>query len=320
MADISKITLPSGSTYDIKDATARDLISAMSNYTAYLGVTTTSLTDEATTNPITISNKQVTAVSGNIVTKGKEEFIFNGTKWQKFGDLSALGSLAYKNTASASYKPAGAVSQPTFTGKAVSYTPEGSVTVNAYTPAGTVSKPSFTGTEQTAAGTTSSVTVSKATSGTATYTPSGSVSAPGITFDKKTASMYSITGVGSLPACTLPSLTTSVTNETLTLGWSSGSFSAGTLPTRGSAQTVLTNSSSVTAGAPIFTGDGARLVAAAGTASITFTPSGTVSQPTFTGTEAVPTASFTGTAKNITAAGDVSKPTFTGTQATITVS
>jgi len=51
MAEISKITLPSGTTYDIKDATARATIAGA---ISIKGTTTTALTDEATTNPITI--------------------------------------------------------------------------------------------------------------------------------------------------------------------------------------------------------------------------------------------------------------------------
>jgi hypothetical protein len=38
---ISKITLPSGSTYNIKDAGARKLIEGLSGSTAFLGITTT---------------------------------------------------------------------------------------------------------------------------------------------------------------------------------------------------------------------------------------------------------------------------------------
>lgn len=37
MADISKITLPSGTTYDIKDARARELIGSLSGALTYLG-------------------------------------------------------------------------------------------------------------------------------------------------------------------------------------------------------------------------------------------------------------------------------------------
>lgn len=103
---ISEVQLP-GSTdiYEIKDSYAREQIEALNNYTDYLGVTTTTLTDGATTNPITINGKSVTAKKGNIVNYSSKEFIFNGTAWQEFGDLSGLGSLAYKNNATGSFTP-----------------------------------------------------------------------------------------------------------------------------------------------------------------------------------------------------------------------
>ena len=109
MPNIKRITLPTGTTYDLVDQGARDLIEELSNYTSFLGVTTTALTDGSTTNPVTINGQSVTAVTGNIVTYGSAEFIFNGTSWQAFGDLSALGSLAYKNKASGSYTPSGQI-------------------------------------------------------------------------------------------------------------------------------------------------------------------------------------------------------------------
>ena len=98
MANISKVKLPSGNTYDIVDAGARDLISQLQASTDFLGITTTALADNATTNPITIDSKSVTAVNGNIAVYGNKEFIFNGTKWIEFGDLSTLGALATKDT------------------------------------------------------------------------------------------------------------------------------------------------------------------------------------------------------------------------------
>ncbi len=53
MPDISKITLPSGTSYDIKDATARELIASIetsiTGAMSYVGVTTTALTDGSTT-------------------------------------------------------------------------------------------------------------------------------------------------------------------------------------------------------------------------------------------------------------------------------
>ena len=103
MPDIKKITLPSGNSYDIVDAGARELISALSGSTAFLGLTTTALTDGATTNPITVNGSSVTATTGNIVVYESAEYIWDGAKWVEFGDLSSLGDLAYKDTASVSF-------------------------------------------------------------------------------------------------------------------------------------------------------------------------------------------------------------------------
>ena len=116
MADIKKIKLPGvAEAYDIVDAGARTLISELESYSDYLGVTTTALTDGATTNPVTINGESVTAKKGNIVNYGSKEFIFNGTAWQEFGDLSALGDLAYVDEATGSYTPEGTITDPTVT-------------------------------------------------------------------------------------------------------------------------------------------------------------------------------------------------------------
>ena len=113
MAELWKITLPSGNTYELKDKYARDLIAQLLNFNKYLGVTTTSLSDGDTTNPITISGESVTATAGDVVTLDSDgsEMIFNSLgKWQKFGTLSGLGTLAYKNSANGTYTPTGSVS------------------------------------------------------------------------------------------------------------------------------------------------------------------------------------------------------------------
>lgn len=55
---------------------------------SYLGVTTTSLTDGATTNPIVINGNNVTAKSSDWAVSNSKDFIFNGTIWQEVGDLS----------------------------------------------------------------------------------------------------------------------------------------------------------------------------------------------------------------------------------------
>ena len=334
MPEISKITLPSGTTYDIKDATAR---SAIAGGTSFLGITTTPLTDGASTSPIVIDNENVNAINGGIAIYENKEFIYSSSdsKWHEIGDTTDLGDLAYKDTASGSYTPAGTVSQPTFTGSSssVTITATDSTSGN-YQPKGTVSQPTFTGSETTSTGsftpagsvtvttnaTTNKTATVSTTTGTATYTPAGSVSAPTISVATagSTTTVNSITAVG-----TLPSLTTSVENETLTIGWS-----AGTLPTKGDNTTVKTGDASYSASQPEFSGTGVRLVTGniavpntytasfsgtAGEVSVTGTPSGSVSQPTFTGTK----AKLSGTT---TAAGTVSQPTFSGTEATVTVS
>ena len=160
MAEISQIKMPSGTVYDIKDAVARAQVGGA---IIIRGTTTTALTDESTTNPITINGESYTAVANDAVFYSKKEFVFDGTMWHEFGDMSGLGALASKDSASGSFTPSGTVSQPTFSGT------EGDVSVKG-TPAGSVS---FTNANQ-------STTVSAASSGEATYTPAGSVAAPAI--------------------------------------------------------------------------------------------------------------------------------------------
>ena len=121
MADLSKITLPSGTTYNLKDAKAREDIAAIEAAIAggvsFLGITTTALTDGATTNPITIGGQSVSAINGAIVIYGSKEFIWVDidTSWHALGSADEFGALAFKDSASGSYTPAGSVSTPTIT-------------------------------------------------------------------------------------------------------------------------------------------------------------------------------------------------------------
>lgn len=189
MADISEITLPSGDTYDIKDATARSEISILKGSGTgamhYAGVTTTELTNGSSTSPIKINEVDYTPSNGDVVIYGQLEFVWSTSdeKWHEFGSTGSLKGLAFKDSASAS------------------------------------------------------------------YTPEGSVSAPTVTVDVNTASVTPITDVG-----TLPNFTASVSNETLTLG-----FSAGSLPTKGTDVTVATGIKSASASEPAFTGTSATI-------------------------------------------------------------
>lgn len=186
---ISTITLPTGGTYYFKDEEAREQIEALASYSDFLGVTGTEIEDGDTTTPIMIGGKEVYPKPGNIVLYGSKEFIWNGTAWAEFGDLSALqnllGDLAYVDTASTDYTPEGEVSgefigeegtvevtidmsnlQETLTNNSEFVGSEGDVFASGtvasqdiiisggegtttYTPAGTIVNKGFTGTQST---------------------------------------------------------------------------------------------------------------------------------------------------------------------------
>ena len=230
MAEISKITLPSGTTYDIKDTVARQMASGVIHLVP--GENTTPLVDGDTTNPIIIDGKSYTAVSGDAVFWQSKEYVYDGTIWHEFGDLTGLKALAYKDTASASYTPSGDVSQPSFSGSSLTST-------GVFTPVGEVSIP----------------TISVKTEGA-------------------TTTVNSITDVG-----TLPTLSTTVENENLTI-----TFNQGALPTKGVDTTVKTGDAEYESSQPTFTGTEGGL-------SVTGTPSGIVSKPVFTGDSATITVS-----------------------------
>ena len=132
MAEISKITLPSGTTYDIKDTVAREMASGVIHLLE--GINETPLSDGATTNPITIDGESYTAVKGDATFWENKEFVYDGAVWHEFGDLTGLKALAYKDTASTTYTPSGSVSTPSFTGNSLTST-------GLYTPTGSISTP-----------------------------------------------------------------------------------------------------------------------------------------------------------------------------------
>lgn len=119
MADISEITLPSGVTYDIKDATARNEISMLKGSGTgamhYAGVTTTALANGSSTSPIKINEADYTPSNGDVVIYEQLEFVWSTSdkKWHEFGSTGSLKGLAFKDSASASYTPEGSVSAPT---------------------------------------------------------------------------------------------------------------------------------------------------------------------------------------------------------------
>lgn len=305
MPDINQVTLPSGTTYDLRDSRVDSIIS---QGTRWVGVTTTALSDGSTTSTIVIDGASHTAEIGDITSYNNMEFIWNGTVWQEFGSTGSLKALAFKDTAS------GTVAVPktySFTGSSTSVSVSGT-TAGSITPtksAVTVSKASSGTATYTPQGSNASSSVSGTCSvipsgsistgtGTANYTPAGSVSTPTISV-KTAGSTTSVTPFGSagtLPSCTLPTYT--VANGVLTI--TAGSFSAGTLPSGGTAVTVKTGDAAYQSSQPSFTGTGTQLKFTGSASSGTI--SGTAAAQTFTGTgarlvtdsEVMTGASFTG--------------------------
>ena len=221
----------------------------------------------------------------------------------------SLKALAYKDSASGSIEVVNGVEDHT-------YTPKGDVSVTL---------------SQTATPITSTGTVTPAGSVTGKVTAAGTVSAPTITVTPSTATVQHIADVGSLPSLTpasytAPSLGDAVTSgfavngmiadvaegsETLTFtsaataqavtdrgafnagSYTAAKFSAGSLPTLGAEQTVVTGITSASATAP-----------------------------TFNGTETTISATFAGNEASVSVSGsydkaDVESASFTGTEATI---
>ena len=356
MADISKITLPSGTTYNLKDAEARSQIQALTGGDAvvFIGVSETELTDGGSQTP-RVNNVNITPATGQLFFYGTEQFVWGpDNKWHGLGSLDSLGSLAYKSSASGSYLPEGNISQPTFTGS------ESSVTITAtdnasgnYQPKGSVSQPTFTGSNSTFTGTftphgTVTVTtktlssktavVTEAESGEATYTPGGSVGTP--TISVKTAGSTttiknptSVTVAKSVVAVAPNSETPApnavtyydVTNQNLRL-YQLGYTTGASITT--SNVTVKNGDAAYQSSQPSFTGTGVRLVTGGISVPNTYqaTWSGIENNVSVSGIPYgdVSKPTFTGTKAQIsgttTAQGRVSRPTFTGTSKTVTVS
>lgn len=136
---ISTARTPDGGTHYLKDAEARNAITAAEERigenaqdiadikeairggTHFIGVTATELTDGCTTNPIVIDGVNVTAKAGDFTIRNKVvegavtglEFIWTGAKWSELGSTGTLKALAFKDAASGTVKPTGTVSKPT---------------------------------------------------------------------------------------------------------------------------------------------------------------------------------------------------------------
>ena len=262
--------------YWLKDIDARAAIDTLSGYTEFLGVTTTDVksVSGAASATVVIGGESVTAKKGDIVIYGQGEFIWNGSAWAEFGDLSGiydeLGDLAFNGEASASYTPVGDISV------------SGEFSFKEATASSTV--------------TTAGEVVIVSSSAAGNYKPEGSIDP-----DVKTTSTSVLTGVstaGTLPTFEASLLTASVSgSETLVFTLVSNGFDPGAMPTFSSASAVAT----VTASNPTFTGYSANITFSG--SDITFTSTITPELST------TPSYSFVGSSSTITVTGSQSKPT-----------
>lgn len=63
---------------------------------SFIGVTTTAITDGSTTSPITIDGKSVTPKMGDMVIYNQTEFVWDGSKWNQFGNpINDVGQKYY---------------------------------------------------------------------------------------------------------------------------------------------------------------------------------------------------------------------------------
>lgn len=135
---LSKIVKGSDTLW-LKDAEARqeieDIKASVTAAMHYIGVSSSEIVDGASAGPWTIGGKtyiasgtpaegQVLLKAGDVAVyapsgKTETEYVWSGTAWQEFGSTGSLKALAFKDSASATYTPAGTnqASAVTFTGQ-----------------------------------------------------------------------------------------------------------------------------------------------------------------------------------------------------------
>ena len=260
MADISKIQMPSGNVYDIKDAVARSLISGGVSFNIAWNGTGTPVvanipagvvvTYEGTdyTGTLTAANatsgsfylvKSNTQKGGSLDVYDEYTVITSGNNkyWEKIGDtqldLSDLGSLAYKDSVALSK------STDVVLGEATTFTlSSGTVTVT----------PTTTNIKATASGT------AVGSDGTDTFVKSY----PGATSKLATTTVPNVTSAGTASTWSF-AMGSGDDSETLIISGANG-----TAPTLGTAKTVATGSLAANGGGDtVMTGLGTATTASA---------------------------------------------------------
>lgn len=170
---LAKITLPNGTTYEIKDTAARAAIEALGQIEnmVFRGVLTVAEGQTVEEALATVQNPE----NGDVYVVGKAEYVYiASTKaWEQFGDLSNLKKLAYKDSAQGSVTVIDNVSA-TFTGTKATIASEGTATGD--------------------------VTVATSESADGNYTPAGTVAAPIITVTPTASSIVGVKANGTVPS------------------------------------------------------------------------------------------------------------------------
>lgn len=265
MADISKITLPSGNTYEIKDAVARELIAGGITYdvvwdgtsaptvanipagvvVTYNGTNYTGTKAASTAEPGTFY-----LVKSGTGTNSYDEYVAANGAWEKLGgkdiDLSNLGELAYKDNVTLNKGTGDVVlgEATTFTAAASAVSFSGGTTDKVLGSSATFTTsvtPSTTNIKATASGT------AVGASGTDTFVKSY----PGATSKLATTTVPNVTSAGAASTWSF-AMGSGTDAETLIISGGNG-----TAPTLGTAKTVATGSlSSTGSGGTVMTGLG----------------------------------------------------------------
>ena len=335
MPDISKIQLPSGNTYDIKDAYARQLIAGGTvfsiawdgsstptvanipygitvtyNETDYTGTKTASSSDVGTFFLVksgTAPNKYDEFV---VIRAGAGTTLDPYTySWEQLGsdevDLSGLGSLAYKDSVTLSTGDGDVVlgESTTFTAASSSVTFSGGSTDKCLGSDATFTTsvtPTTTNIKATASGT------AVGASGTDTFVKSY----PGATSKLVTTTVPNVTSAGSASTWAF-ALGTGDDSETLIISGANGSA-----PTLGTAKTVATGSlDSNGGGGSVMTGLGTATTASAVTGvSVTSQPTVALSTGATAGTGVISVATgITSASTSVNSKDEVTAITSIGT-------
>lgn len=257
MADISKINI-GGIDYNIKDAVAR---AATTSGMHFIGVTSTTLTDLATTTTLTPAaegslSKTTGFVAGDLVISNNKEFVWTGELWSEFGSTGSLKALAFKSSASGTVNVVSnnhthsigslshSVTQGTVSASG-NYTPAGTITISnnakitSITDSGSTTNPKIIGAGDKILTNyeTTSVTI-KPVGGTTTVQ---SITGVGTLPTSETKTIPNVTSIGTAPTFetkTIPNVTNAGKMFTATVNGETLTLTAGSVPTIGTAISV----------------------------------------------------------------------------------